>query len=196
MNKKAVFFQTLALAVSVASLFIATAREEPTLLASSIFATFGVAVSVFFSLSKNKHMNIAVLTFLSACLLISAFSEIFANFGESYIGYLSRAPAYLGVGCLYLASLIAFFGLRLDRILTSIFIVVFEMSVSVSGAIAISIMKAPLLDSGDAGMIDAACISQQLMVGFLLAILASLIVFFYLKAKNIFLVTEDVMLEG
>ena len=196
MNAKAVFFHAVALSVSVASIIIAAMYEEPTLLASGIFAVIGMVLVLTFSIMKGKSMKVSVTMFLSLCLLISVISCVFTDLGETYIGYLTRAPAYLGVGCLYLASLFAYFGLRLDRILTSIFIIIFETATSVSGALAINLMKMPLLDAGIINAIDNGSINQQFMMGFILAIVASIIVFYYLKGKNVALVKEDTLLEA
>jgi len=190
-----VFFHVFALTVSVAAVIIAAFYEEPTLLASGLLAIVGMAVVLFFSLSKGKYMKPSIVLFLSLCLLISALSEIFLDLGQSYAGYLSRAPAYLGVACLILAMLFAYFALRLDKILTGIFMIMFELAVSVVGALAISIMKVPLLDAGIVGAIDNGVINRQMMVGFILSIIASIVVFYYLSNKNVFLVTEETVLE-
>ena len=190
-NVKAVISYLFALAAAVVSMVSAAYFKEPTLLISSILAAIGIAVVLFFSLSKGRNMKIFFPVALSLCLLLSAASAALFEMEEGPVRYLTQVPGYLAVASLYLTILFAYFGLRLDRILTCLSIVFFELAIGVLGAISIYFMRHDELDT----VVTNEVINLEMGLGLILAMIVSIAVFLYLKAENIFLVTERNVLE-
>jgi hypothetical protein len=203
MRGNARLFYAVALIVAVATLIISLIEEEPTLLLSSGMALAGFGITIFYSLSKGKNMKAVFPLFTAVCLSISAISaitlyssaELYTEAPANFLMYAMETAAYLGVALLLLALLFAYFDLRLDRLLTAMCIIFFEIAVSVLGLFAVRVLKSAALEAAGADMMTFVLIAAQYTTGLVIAIIAAFIAFFIMKKKNIRLMSDKIVLE-
>jgi len=203
MKGEARTYYVVAFAVAVVTLIVSVLEDEPTLLVSSAMALFLFSLILFNSFSKGKNMKRIFPLFTALCLGISAIAAIFIYSPEhlyteastNFILYAMQTSAYLGVALLILISLYAYFDLRLDRLLTSMCIIFFEMAVSVIGLFGVRVLKAAALEAAGTDMMTFVLIAAQYSTGLFIAFIAGFAAFFLLRKKKIRLMTEKIVLE-
>ncbi|MCL2711892.1 MAG: hypothetical protein FWD37_01260 [Methanomassiliicoccaceae archaeon] len=193
MNSRAVASYMLTFTIAVLAVIISAINNEPRVLTSGVAALGMICVVIFFSLSRGKNMIVAVPLFMSLCLLVSITSVVL-DMNDLIILYSMRTVSYLGAALLCLAILFAYFELRLDRMLTVVCILAFEVAISVLGVFAIRLMIMSELDN--TLMETYVQLAAEYTMGMVFAIIGAIAVLLILRKNNIFLVTDRTVLEG
>ena len=184
-----VYFLTLI--VSILSLMMGVTGEYADLMMPGLIASILMVIIIHQSF-KGKNLAPWTTSALNLTLALSMFGASFTEFTE-YARFIFATPSFVAVGGLMLCCLIAYCNLRLDRAMISVFYLFLTLSVSNVFCFGVHIFVTlnGVVDEGAANF----WLVDEFAFAFTFCLATLMILYFFLKKKNIRLVTSVDLLE-
>lgn len=190
MSKKGIIVSLFALVVSVATLIASFFETETLSITSSFIAMVLFAIAFYQSAVKGKGLNSLVLLLVAAVLVVAALPTFF-DIPENITIFMDTCP-YVAVAALIVVEMIAYMGVRLDKLLFSFFTLFFEMAIASFAAVVTYLIRIEDIRNEIVVNND---IVVQFGAGFIIAVVVVVAVFYIFKSKGVRLITDELLLE-